>query len=136
MAFIPASYEYEKGAAYAEFATTAAVAITKGQLVAFGADDDTITGTLSDINLAIGVAMETIASGATGATRRTTVRLLGSGVIFMISNGTVTRGSKLIPIITSGQVTNSGAAPDARQVIGRAMLSDAVAADWVPVLIG
>ena len=134
MAFIPASYEYEKGAAYAEFATTAAVAITKGQLVAFGADDDTITGT-ADVNLAIGVAMETIASGVTGPTRRTTIRLLGSGVVFMISNGTVTRGSKLIPITVTGQVTNAGATPDARQIVGRALVSDAVAGNWIPVLI-
>ena len=116
------------------FATTSAVAISKYQMVAFGADDDTITGT-SDTNLCIGIAMETVASGDAGATKRIKVRLLGCKVVPMIGNGTVTRGKLAVTTGTAGKVTDTGATPDGRTVVGRFLASNAVDGNHVPVLI-
>lgn len=116
------------------FATTSAVAIAKYAMVAFGADDDTVTGT-SDTNLCIGISMETVASGDAGATKRIKVRLLGSKIVPMIGNGTVTRGKLAVTTGTAGKVTDTGATPDARTVVGRFLASNAVDGNHVPVLI-
>ena len=134
MAIVPNFYEPGCGL-YAQFATTSSVAIAKYQMVAFGADDDTITGT-SDTNLCIGIAMEAVASGDAGATKRILVRLNGSAVVPMIGNGTVTRGKLAVATGTAGKVTDTGATPDARTVVGRFLKSDATDGNHVPVLIG
>lgn len=133
MSFLP-NYTESGNGLYADFATTSSVAITKGQLVCFGADDDTITGT-ADVNLAFAVAMENIASGDAGATKRCKVRLLGHAVVPMIGNGTVTRGKLAVAVATTGKVTDTGATPDGRTVIGRFLVSSATNNDLVPVLI-
>lgn len=116
------------------FATTSSVAIVKYQAVAFGADDDTITGT-SDANLNIGIAMETVASADAGPTKRIKVRLLGSKIVPMVGNGTVTRGKLAVHTGTAGKVTDSGATPDARTVVGRFLVSNATDGNHVPVLM-
>lgn len=117
------------------FATTSSVAIVKYQMVAFGADDDTITGT-SDANLCIGIAMETVASADAGATKRIKVRLVGgSKIVPMIGNGTVTRGKLAVATGTAGKVTDTGSTPDARTVVGRFLASNAVDGNHVPVLV-
>jgi hypothetical protein len=116
------------------FATTSAVAIVKYAMVAFGADDDTVTGT-SDTNLCIGIAMETVASADAGATKRIKVRLLGSKIVPMIGNGTVTRGKVAVTTGTAGKVTDTGATPDFRTVVGRFLVSNAVDGNHVPVLV-
>ncbi len=119
---------------YATFGTTAAVAITQYQMVAFGASDDLITGT-SDANLCIGFAMKAVASGDAGPTNRIQVRLNGNAIMLAVGNGTVTRGAQAVATGTAGKVTNAGATPDARTVVGRFMASNAVDGDFVPVLI-
>lgn len=133
MAVLPTFYE-PNNPLILKFATTSAVAIVKGQLVAFGADDDTITGT-SDTNLCIGIAMEAVAAGEAGATKRIDVRLIGSAIVPMIGNGTVTRGKLAVTTGTAGKVTDSGATPDARTVVGRFLKSDSTDGNLVPVLI-
>ncbi len=133
MAFIAAQTE-PNTPLETDFATTPSVAITKGQLVCFGADDDTITGTV-DVNLAFAVALEAVASADAGATRRCRVRLLGHSVMYMKGNGTVTRGALAVAVVTTGKVTNAGATPDARTRVGRFLASSAVDGDLVPVLI-
>ncbi len=133
MAFLPVPYEPGNPLVHS-FATTSAVAIVKGQLVAFGADDDTITGT-SDTNLCIGTALEAVIAGEAGASKRISVRLLGSAVVPMIGNASVTRGALAVTTGTAGKVTNSGATPDARTVVGRFLASNAVDGNLVPVLI-
>lgn len=119
---------------FASFATTSSVAIAKYQMVAFGADDDTITGT-SDANLCIGIAMEAISSGDAGSTKRCQVRLNGAAIVPMIGNGTVTRGKLAVATGTAGKATDSGSTPDARTIVGRFLRSSAVDGDYVPVLI-
>lgn len=133
MSVLPQFYE-PGGSLYHEFATTASVAIAKYQMVAFGASDDTITGT-SDANLCIGIAMEAVASGDAGSSKRILVRLNGSAIIPMIGNGTVTRGKLAVATGTAGKVTDSGGTPDARTVVGRFLASNATDGNHVPVLI-
>jgi len=133
MAIFPQFYE-PSGPLEHEFATTSAVAIAQYQMVAFGASDDIITGT-SDTNLCIGIAMEAVAAGDAGATKRIRVRLNGKAIIPMIGNGTVTRGKLAVTTGTAGKVTDTGATPDARTVVGRFLKSDAVDGNLVPVLI-
>ncbi len=119
MAVLPAFTEPGNGL-YADFATTSSVAIVKYQMVAFGADNDTVTGT-SDANLCIGIAMQAVASGDAGAATRIQVRLNGSAVVPMIGNGTVTMGKLAVTTGTAGKVTDTGSTPDARTVVGRFM---------------
>lgn len=116
------------------FATTSAVAIAKYQEVSFGADDDTVTGTTT-VNTGIGISLETVASGDAGSTKRIKVRLLGSKIVPMIGNGTVTRGLVAVATGTAGKVTDTGATPDARTVKGRFLVSNATDGNHVPVLV-
>ncbi len=134
MAFIAANYEFANGAAYGTFGTTSSVAIVKGAAVAFGASSDLVTGT-SDANLNIGVAQNAVASASAGATTLCTVRLFGSGIVYMIGNGTVTRGKKAVHTGTAGKVTDAGSTPDARTVVGIFLDSNSTDGDLVPVLI-
>lgn len=134
MAIEPRFYNSEE-VLEATFATASGVAIVKYQMVAFGADDDTITGT-SDANLCIGFAMEAVASGDAGATKRIRVALNGVAVVPGIGNGTVTRGTLAVATGTAGKLTDSGATPDARTVVGRFLKSDSTDGNHVPVLIG
>jgi hypothetical protein len=134
MAVLPSFYEPNSGL-FADFATTSSVAIAQYQMVAFGADDDTITGT-SDANLCIGIAMAAVSSSAAGASTRVQVRLNGSAIVPMIGNGTVTRGKLAVATGTAGKVTDTGATPDARTVVGRFLASSSTDGDRVPVLIG
>jgi hypothetical protein len=53
----------------------------------------------------------------------------------MIGNASVTRGALAVTTGTAGKVTNSGATPDARTVVGRFLASNAVDGNLVPVLI-
>lgn len=133
MAILPQFYE-PSGPLEHEFATTSSVAIVQYQMVAFGADDDTITGT-SDANLCIGIAMEAVASGDAGASKRIRVRLNGKAIVPMIGNGTVTRGKLAVATGSAGKVTDTGSTPDARTVVGRFLSSNAVDGNHVPVLI-
>lgn len=117
-----------------KFATTSSVAIAKYQMVAFGADDDTITGT-SDANLCIGIAMEAVASGEAGATKKIDVLLNGRAIVPMIGNGSCTRGKLAVATGSAGKVTDTGSTPDARTVVGRFLKSDATDGNHVPVLV-
>lgn len=133
MAVLPQFHE-PGGRLEQQFATASGVAIAKYAMVAMS-DDDTVTGT-SDANLCIGIAMEAVASGDAGATRKIAVRLMGSAIVPMIGNGTVTRGKLAVATGTAGKVTDTGSTPDARTVVGRFLKSSAVDGDYVPVLIG
>lgn len=116
----------------------AAGAVAEYQLVKFGADADTVTGTTVDADSAvIGVAVESISSADATAGRTFCVRLLGSVVVPMIAGGTITLGSKLEVEGTSGRVISVGtaAAADARNIVGIALGATTTAGDYVPVLV-
>jgi hypothetical protein len=94
-------------------------------------DDDTVTAT-SDANLNIGC----VEDGGTGdGVKRFRVRLNGQSIKAMIGNGTVTRGKLAVNTGTAGKVTDTGATPDARTIVGRFLVSSAVDGDWVAVLV-
>lgn len=136
---IPALFKCPGGRLTYPFLTTAAVAIVKGQLVAPGADDDTITGTTStSATRLMGVALADVLAGDAGPTQpRIEVHLLQSGaVIPMIVGAAVTAGSLVICNGTAGRIADAGATPDARTVIGRALASSSTAGDLVPVMVG
>ena len=120
------------------FATTAGVAIVKNQLVAFGADDDTITGTtIADGILPIGVALADVLAADAGPTKRIEVLLLQPGTIIpMIVGAAVTRGSIVSVQGTNGRIKDAPTTPDPRSLIGRALGASSSAGDLLPVMVG
>lgn len=136
MAFSPNNiYEADNGMLIHSFLPKASTAITKYQLVIFDSSDDTIDVCGATAANAIGIALETRASTASPTNAdRVKVAMFGSRAVPMIGNGTITRGSKLITA-ASGKVTNAGATPDARNVVGIALNSDATDGNYVCVLL-
>ena len=106
----PAQFYEPQNPLIHNFATTAASPSPSCQMVAFGNNDDTITGT-SDANLCIGIAMEAVSSSEAGSTKRIDVRLLGSAIVPMIGDGTVTRSRFRRGHWLRWQVTDTGSTP-------------------------
>ncbi len=137
MAFDPIVYDNPQ-ALYPSFATTATETIAKGQLLKFGANNDTVTAvtTAADAQL-VAVALEDVSSADTGS-RRVQVRMLSAGsVVPMRVGAAVTLGTKVVCQGTTGKIADIGAAAvgDARALVGTAHGASAVVNDLVPVAI-
>ncbi len=138
MAFDPIVYDNPQ-ALYPSFKRTAAESYVKGQLLKFGADNDTVTNvtTAADDHL-VAVSLEDIPSTEPDTTRRIQVRMLSAGSVIPLKVGAaVTLGTKVVCQGTTGRIADVGAAAaaDARTIVGVALQASAVAGDLVPVLI-
>lgn len=133
---VSALYNAPGGRLSRPFLTTAGVAIQKGQLVAFGADSDTVTGTtIADGILNIGTALDDVLLADAG-TKKVEVLLLQPGTIVpMLVGAAVTRGSIVSCQGATGRVKDAPVTPDPRSLLGKALDASATAGDLVPVLI-
>lgn len=138
MAFDPIVYD-NPDALWPSFKTTAGETYLFGQLLKFGADNDTVTNvTAANDGALIAVCQEDIPSTESGPTRRVQTRLLcGGAVIPMIVGAAVTLGSKVVCQGTTGKIADVGAAAvgDARAIVGTALLASSTVNDLVPVAL-
>lgn len=138
MPFSPSMSYDRPDSLYPDYATTAGETLVFGQLVKYGANNDTITGVTSagDAQI-IGVCQEDVASSESGPAKRVTVRLLAAGVVAMRVGAAVTLGTRVVCQGSTGRIADIGAAAvgDARSIVGQAHGASAVAGDLVPVLM-
>lgn len=116
-----------------EMTVKASSTVTAGKTVKFSADME-VENAGADSDLWIGVARETITSGAAGSEKRVTVYLPGPVVPMLVGTGDSTRGVRQ-KVVSSGVTDAAALAGDtAEYSVGFAMQSG-VAGDMIGVCL-